>query len=119
MWLCPLRLRDRELTAAGAALEDPAQPWTLYPLEPKRTYVNIGFWSSVPIVPGEPVGVMNRRIERKVAELDGHKSLYSESFYDEEEFHEMYGGERYEQLRRRYDPQSRLLDLYAKAVRRQ
>ncbi|WP_024793683.1 FAD-binding oxidoreductase [Tomitella biformata] len=116
VWLCPLRLREGR---PGAALDDAAQPWTLYPLEPKRTYVNIGFWSSVPIVPGEPIGAMNRLIERKVSELDGHKSLYSESFYDEDEFHEMYGGERYSELKRRYDPHSRLLDLYAKAVRRQ
>lgn len=115
VWLCPLRLRaDRP----GAGLDDAAQPWTLYPLEPKRTYVNIGFWSSVPIVPGAVEGAVNRLIERKVSELDGHKSLYSESFYGEEEFHQLYGGERYTELKRRYDPQSRLLDLYAKAVRR-
>lgn len=115
VWLCPLRLRENR---PGAALDNASQPWTLYPLEPKRTYVNIGFWSSVPIVPGEPEGAMNRLIEKKVSELDGHKSLYSESFYDEDEFHHMYGGDHYAALKRRYDPQSRLLNLYEKAVRR-
>ena len=119
VWLCPLRLRAGRPGATPGSLTagDPSQPWTLYPLAPQRTYVNIGFWSSVPIVPGEQVGAMNRLIERKVSELDGHKSLYSESFYPEDEFHKMYGGEHYSELKRRYDPESRLLDLYEKAVR--
>ncbi|MDN5758157.1 MAG: FAD-binding oxidoreductase, partial [Tomitella sp.] len=116
VWLCPLRLRDTDAARDGPA---DAQPWTLYPLEAERTYVNIGFWSSVPIVPGTPVGAANRLIERKVSDLDGHKSLYSESFYSRDEFTRMYGGEDYTRLKRRYDPESRLLDLYAKAVKQQ
>lgn len=111
LWLCPLRLR--EPAGAGA---NPARPWPLYPLEPKRTYVNIGFWSSVPIVSGAPAGAANRRIEQKVSEFAGHKSLYSDAYYTEDEFAVLYGGERYHELKKKYDPQSRLLDLYSKAV---
>jgi hypothetical protein len=70
IWLCPLRLRSNE-------------PWTLYPLHPGETYVNVGFWSSVPADPGAGPGATNRRIEHEVTALGGHKSLYSESFYDE------------------------------------
>lgn len=117
VWLCPLALRSVPADDGRRSDTDPGQPWTLYPLEAGRTYVNIGFWSSVPIVPGEPVGAMNRRIERKVAELGGHKSLYSESFYEQDEFDGMYGGTGYTGLKSRYDPDSRLLDLYAKAVK--
>ena len=113
LWLCPLRLR--EPAAPGA---NPARPWPLYPLEPKRTYVNIGFWSSVPIVAGEPEGAANRAIEKKVTDFDGHKSLYSDAYYTEDEFAELYGGEKYEELKKKYDPESRLLDLYSKAVQR-
>lgn len=101
IWLCPLQLRD------GAS-------WPLYPLRPQRNYVNIGFWSSVPA--GPTPGHTNRLIEAKVAELDGHKSLYSESFFSPEEFDQLYGGEAYRTVKKTYDPQSRLLDLYAKAV---
>ncbi len=103
IWLCPLRLRADE-------------HWPLYPLRPQHTYVNIGFWSSVPA--GPTPGFTNRRIEEKVAELDGHKSLYSESFFSPEEFDQLYGGEAYRTVKKIYDPQSRLLDLYAKAVQR-
>ena len=113
LWLCPLRLR--EPAAAGA---NPARPWPLYPLEPKRTYVNIGFWSSVPIVAGEPEGAANRAIEKKVTDFDGHKSLYSDTYYTEDEFAVLYGGDRYIELKNKYDPDTRLLDLYSKAVQR-
>ncbi|GAA1806289.1 FAD-binding oxidoreductase [Agromyces neolithicus] len=103
IWLCPLRLRDD----AG---------WPLYPLRPRRTYVNVGFWSTVPV--GATEGETNRRIEREVAQLDGHKSLYSDAFYSREEFDALYGGDAYRSAKARYDPDSRLLDLYAKAVQR-
>ena len=58
-------------------------------------------------------------IERKVSDLAGHKSLYSDAFYSREEFDELYGGEIYPTVKKTYDPDSRFLDLYAKAVRRQ
>jgi FAD/FMN-containing dehydrogenase len=103
IWLCPLRLRDD----AG---------WPLYPLRPQRTYVNVGFWSTVPV--GSTEGETNRRIEREVTELDGHKSLYSDAYYSREAFDELYGGEAYRAVKQRYDPDERLLDLYAKAVQR-
>jgi len=101
IWLCPLQLRDDT-------------GWPLYPIRPRHTYVNIGFWSSVPA--GSTEGETNRRIEQKVSELDGHKSLYSDAFYSPEEFDELYGGETYKIVKKTYDPDSRLLDLYAKAV---
>lgn len=118
VWLCPLRLRNGS-AGGGAGPEPGSRPWTLYPLEAGRTYINIGFWSSVPIVDGEPAGAENRRIERTVAELGGHKSLYSESFYTRGEFSAMYGGEDYALLKEEYDPDSRLADLYTKAVKQQ
>lgn len=103
IWLCPLRLRDHD-------------DWPLYPMQSDHTYVNVGFWSSVPA--GATDGATNRMIEAKVSELDGHKSLYSDSFYSREQFDELYGGEAYSTVKKIYDPDSRLLDLYAKAVQR-
>jgi FAD/FMN-containing dehydrogenase len=103
VWLCPLRLRDRH-------------GWPLYPIQAGSTYVNVGFWSSVPVGPTE--GATNRLIEAKVSSLDGHKSLYSDSYYSREEFDDLYGGETYKTVKKIYDPDSRLLDLYAKAVQR-
>jgi len=112
LWLCPLRLR-----AEGTAAE---RTWPLYPLHPRRTYVNVGFWSSVPKAPHgtDDEGATNRLIEDTVTGFEGHKSLYSDAYYGPETFAELYGGETYTALKQRYDPESRLLDLYAKAVRR-
>ena len=125
IWLCPLRLRDtgsRPDERTGAAAPTPAagsaRTWPLYPLQPERTYVNVGFWSSVPTVSGQPDGAANRAIERKVSELDGHKSLYSDAYYDEDEFAALYGGDVYPELKKHYDPDHRILDLYSKAVQR-
>jgi FAD/FMN-containing dehydrogenase len=53
-----------------------------------------------------------------VTGFDGHKSLYSDAYYDEDAFWAKYGGDAYRPLKERYDPDGRLLDLYAKAVRR-
>ncbi|WP_166906911.1 FAD-binding oxidoreductase [Mycobacterium sp. DL440] len=107
IWLCPLRLRDDDRKGAG---------WPLYPLRPHHTYVNVGFWSSVPVGPVE--GHTNKLIETKVSELEGHKSLYSDSYYPREDFDELYGGETYKTVKKSYDPDSRLFDLYSKAVLR-
>jgi FAD/FMN-containing dehydrogenase len=116
VWLCPLRLRD-----AGGALgsvADDEQPWPLYPLRTGKTWVNIGFWGLVPIIPGRADGDVNRLIENQVAEFGGHKSLYSDAYYPEHEFWQRYGGEVYHPVKKRYDPAGRLLDLYAKTVGR-
>ncbi|WP_231706481.1 MULTISPECIES: FAD-binding oxidoreductase [Tsukamurella] len=114
IWLCPLRLRDPLPPGADAD-----RPWPLYPLEPRETYVNVGFWSAVPKQPGQIEGRANRLIEEKVSELGGHKSLYSEAFYERAEFDELYGGIHLEKYKSRYDPEDRLLGLYDKTVRRQ
>jgi FAD/FMN-containing dehydrogenase len=111
LWLCPLRTRPR--SGQGAL-----RTWPLYPLEADRIYVNIGFWSVVPSRPGGAAGETNRLIEDRVTESDGHKSLYSDAFYPREDFDRLYGGTRYAELKETYDPEGRLLDLYAKAVGR-
>ena len=72
----------------------------------------------MPIEPGRADGDVNRLIEQAVDGMDGHKSLYSDAYYGPDEFWALYGGEDYHAAKKRYDPQSRLLDLYAKAVNR-
>jgi FAD/FMN-containing dehydrogenase len=111
VWLCPLQLR--EPSGPGSA-----RSWPLYPLEPGQPYINIGFWGTVPISTGRVDGDANRSIEAAVAEHEGHKSLYSDAYYDRESFDRLYGGAAYAPVKRRYDPDGRLTDLYDKAVGR-
>ncbi len=103
VWLCPVRLRD-------------TTGWPLYPMDPRTLYVNVGFWSAVALRPGADPSSHNRAIEDKVTELDGHKSLYSTSFYTPDEFWRLYNQPAYLRLKRRYDPQGRLPGLYEKCV---
>jgi FAD/FMN-containing dehydrogenase len=104
VWLCPVRLRN-------------PTGWPLYPMAPGRLYVNVGFWSAVELAPGQALGTHNRRIEELVARLDGHKSLYSDSYYPADEFWRHYNGPKYQELKKNYDPGGRLPDLYDKCVR--
>jgi FAD/FMN-containing dehydrogenase len=103
VWLCPV--------VANAS-------WPTYPLEPGRTYVNAGFWGTVHVGPEAVDAPLNRAIEAKVHEMGGHKSLYSEAFYDRATFDGLYDGDNLAALKRRYDPDDRLTSLYDKVVRR-
>ncbi|GAB3951822.1 FAD-binding oxidoreductase [Kribbella albertanoniae] len=105
VWLCPLRLR-------GSA------SWPLYPLAPGETYVNVGFWGTVPIAPGAADGDVNRAIEDAVARFGGHKSLYSDAYYDRDTFNRLYNVPALTDVKQRYDPDARLTGLYEKAVTR-
>lgn len=121
VWLCPIRLRGGvgKLAERGEILGDQGQPWPLYPLDPETTWINLGFWSSVPVghVDGDTrEGAFNRVIETRVHELGGHKSLYSEAFYTREQFESLYGGTLPDRLKDRYDPQGRFPGLYDKTV---
>jgi FAD/FMN-containing dehydrogenase len=102
VWLCPIRLRGE-------------RTWPLYPMAAGELYVNVGFWSAVPERPGDPQA-HNRLIERLVADLGGHKSLYSTVHYDEAEFWQRYNGPAYRAVKDRYDPNGRLPDLYTKVT---
>ena len=102
VWLCPIRLRGE-------------RTWPLYPMAADELYVNVGFWSAVPERPGDPQA-HNRLIERLVADVGGHKSLYSTVHYDETEFWQRYNGPAYRAVKERYDPRGRLPDLFAKVT---
>jgi FAD/FMN-containing dehydrogenase len=117
VWLCPIQLRDTGATKVFAQ-DNEGVPWPLYPLRVGQPYVNVGFWSTVAITEGAQDGDVNRRIEAVVTEHDGHKSLYSDAYYGQDEFWALYGDADYHEVKRRYDPSARLLDLYAKAVKR-
>jgi hypothetical protein len=105
IWLCPVR------APAGSRV------FPLYPLAPGAIYVNFGFWDVVADRVARPPGYRNRMIEERVRALGGLKSLYSESFYAEDEFWSVFDRSAYGSLKDRYDPRRALPDLYAKCVR--
>lgn len=106
IWICPI-------APARAGVRHP-----LYPMRDDTAYVNFGFWDRVRFAEARPPGEINRRIERKVAALGGIKSLYSDSYFTEDEFWGIYDRSAYAALKRRYDPDRNLPDLYDKCVLR-
>jgi FAD/FMN-containing dehydrogenase len=102
VWVCPV------------AAYDPTASYVLYPMNPRTLYVNFGFWDAVRTDHEE--GYFNRKVEAKVRELHGKKSLYSNSFYSREEFWQLYDEPAYRTLRTRYDQSGKLKDLYEKCV---
>jgi FAD/FMN-containing dehydrogenase len=106
VWICPFRAHD------------PTVAWTLFPTRPNTLYVNFGFWDVVHAREPHPPGHFNRLVERKVIELGGIKSLYSDSYFPREEFDALYNQAAYAALKRRYDPQGRFKNLYEKCVLR-
>jgi len=106
IWICPVRASR------------PDRRFPLYPLDPGTLYVNFGFWDVVNDPVKRPPGFHNRAIERKAAELGGIKSLYSASYFPEDEFWKIYNGSAFRSLKQRYDPHNALRDLYQKCVLR-
>jgi FAD/FMN-containing dehydrogenase len=102
-WICPI-----------GPVKD-AGHFTLYPMR-EDWYVNFGFWDVKRTREAHAAGHFNRLIERKVVELGGIKSLYSDSYFPEDEFHRLYGGEAYQALKAKYDPAGAFPGLYQKVV---
>jgi FAD/FMN-containing dehydrogenase len=103
IWICPIRTRGC---------------WSIYPMDASRIYVNFGFWDVVRRREPHEAGYFNRLIEERVRALGGIKSLYSDSYYDEEQFWTTYNRAAYRALKDRYDPKGAFRDLYAKCVLR-
>jgi FAD/FMN-containing dehydrogenase len=106
IWTCPVRARD------------PNVRFDLYPLKPGVLYVNFGFWDVVRGREDHPAGHFNRLVERKVGELRGVKSLYSDSYYPPDEFWSVFDRDAYRRLKAKYDPDRVFGDLYDKCVLR-
>ena len=104
VWVCPFKAYDPRVT------------FDLYALDPRKMYINFGFWDTVPTTHED--GYYNRKIEEEALELEGKKGLYSTAYYDEETFWKIYNRSRYFELKRKYDPDGFFQDLYAKCVQR-
>jgi FAD/FMN-containing dehydrogenase len=102
IWICPIQTFNPNVT------------YDLYPMNKETLYINFGFWDVVNAK--SETGYHNKIIEKKVKELNGKKSLYSDSFYSQEQFWQLYNKEVYTKLKAKYDPQRKFKTLYQKCV---
>ena len=80
--------------------------------ESLKQMLNIGLWGFGPQNHADFIAA-NRDLEHKLRELGGMKWLYAHTYYDEDEFWEMYDRKWYESLREKYDATS-LPSVYEK-----
>ncbi|MDP2656584.1 MAG: FAD-binding oxidoreductase [bacterium] len=102
IWICPTMPSEKN--------------FDLFAVTPGQLYINFGFWDSVRSDKEE--GYYNRLIEKKVQELGGKKSLYSSSYYPEDEFWTIYNKPAYTTLKTKYDPDGTFKNLFQKCVKR-
>jgi len=84
-------------------------------MEPKL-YINFGFWQAINSKRED--GYYNRQIEHCIRQLGGKKSLYSDVYYDPDEFWSLYNKPAYDALKEKYDANGIFSNLYEKCVER-
>lgn len=104
IWICP------------TCAYNPNVAYDLYRMDPKKLYVNFGFWDVIRGRKNIAPGFYNRMIEEKVISLQGMKSLYSDSYFSSDQFWKIYNKPVFDRLKKKYDPESMLKDIYRKCV---
>jgi FAD/FMN-containing dehydrogenase len=104
VWVCPTRAYNKNVK------------FDLYGMDAEKLYVNFGFWDVIRGGKKLPPGFYNRQIEEKVIALGGMKSLYSDSYFTLEQFWNIYNKPVYDRLKKKYDPDAVLKDIYHKCV---
>lgn len=104
VWICPTRACGRQAR------------FDLYRMNPRKLYINFGFWDVIRGRKKMPPGYYNRKVEEQVMAMQGIKSLYSDSYFSPEQFWELYNRPAYDRLKQKYDPDNLLKDLYRKCV---
>lgn len=119
IWLCPLKhgpgVMERASASASAAAESTTSEFEKKSTADDEEYLmNFGLWAPSRR-PSDRSAFLtqNRRLERKVLDLQGKKWLYAHAYYTEDEFWSIYDKKQYDALRERYHA-SYLPNLYQK-----
>ncbi len=76
--------------------------------------INVGAWTEVKDYNNSLT--LNRKIERKVKELSGRKTLYAHTYYTEDEFWSIYNEKSYNEIRSKFYADIVFPDIYSKVV---
>lgn len=104
IWLCPVKGTSSPLM----------------PMNPDQLYINFGFWDALQgpeTKGGMSVGSINKALEQLTETMSGKKTLYSSSYFSEEDFYRQYNGEHYKKIKAKYDPDHRLRGWYERLTR--
>ena len=98
LWLCPLR-QSRLPTLHPHFSETEADGQTL------KSMLNVGLWGIGPTQYDEFIA-KNQALERKLRDFRGMKWLYAHTYYEEDEFWQLFDRGWYDGLRRKYEAES-------------
>lgn len=102
LWLLPINTRRSSMS-------------TFTPLTGlDEVAINVGVWTQVSDY--EKFMAANKKIEAKIRELNGRKTLYAHAYYTEREFWSIYDKATYESLRKKYRADIVFRDVYSKVV---
>ena len=103
LWYCPVKT---------------TKPLGTYPLyNPESEFVlDFGFYISMELEEHMEPTYYNLQIEKKLVEIGGLKCLYSDTFFSQEQFWEIYDKPKYDQVKSKYDPNNTYLNLFDKVV---
>jgi len=104
VWICPIGVYNS------------GHRFPLFSLDARKRYFNFGFWDIVKTRPELPLSHFNRLVEKKMMDVGGMKSLYSDSFFTKEEFWKLYDKRTYDDLKKKFDPNAKLKGMYEKCV---
>lgn len=82
-------------------------------MDKNKLYINFGAYGNF-IPSDQEKGYFNKQIEKKVIGCGGNKWLYSNVFYSETEFWQLFDKSAYMAIKKQYDPQARFGDIYSK-----
>ncbi len=104
VWICPTQAYKKDVK------------FELYRMDTEKLYINFGFWDVMRSRKKLPPGYYNRQIEEQAMTLGGMKSLYSDSYFTPDQFWRVYNKPAYDRLKKKYDPNYALGDIYRKCV---
>ncbi|MFH1358551.1 MAG: FAD-binding protein [archaeon] len=90
--------------------------FTLFPMNPKKIFINIGYYASIVTDDSKPKDYYNRLFDEKIIKLKAKKMMYSHSTFTKKEFWNIFNKKAYDKLKAKYDPKSVFPDLYDKCV---
>ncbi len=89
---------------------------TLYPVQPDTLYFNLGSYCQVQRPASMEPYHWTKVMDQYCFDLGGIKMLYTSTFLDRAKFDELYNGEAYRELKAKYDPAGKALNLYDKVA---
>lgn len=123
LWVCPYRAYDytTKQTPHRSFLRQPQEVVKGGDYEDYEMYVDLGAYG-IPraVLEKKPFDIVkvSREVEDYVREVGGFQMLYADSYMTEEEFRQMFDHTHYDNMRAKYDPESKFPTVYQKVCKK-